>query len=146
MWWFHNRWCHAASWVQILHSIASLCNCIQISHLTTSLMEHYFNIKCTCSNFWNFSCWKLYTPFVYYIQYNYLSFWNSLLYVFLGWGYVCQLIFLYDLSQGLSHLCHCVQHPWKLTIRDFWSCRNMKKPLSHQKYVLRTCSGVSQKI
>ena len=68
------------------------------------------------------------------------------MYVFWGvGGYVCHLIFLYDLSHRLSNLCHCVQHPWKLTIRDFWSCRNMKKPLSQLKHVLRTCSGVSQK-
>ena len=24
----------------------------------------------------------------------------------------------------LSNLCHCVQHPWKLTRRDFWSSGN----------------------
>ena len=45
----------------------------------------------------------------------------------------------------LSILCHCVQHPWKLTSRDFWSSRNDRKPLSKQKYVLRKCCGVSQK-
>ena len=45
----------------------------------------------------------------------------------------------------LSHLCHCVQHPWKLTSRDFWSSRNERKPVSKQKCVLRKCSGVSQK-
>ena len=61
------------------------------------------------------------------------------------WGYVCQLIFLYDLSQELSNLCHCVQHPWKLTTSDFWSSRNIRKPLSKLKHVLRKCSGVSQK-
>ena len=60
-------------------------------------------------------------------------------------GYVCQLIFLYDLSQELSNLCHCVQHPWKLTTRDFWSSRNLRKPLSKLKHVLRKCRGVSQK-
>ena len=45
----------------------------------------------------------------------------------------------------LSNLCHCVQHPWKPTSRDFWSCRNKRKPLSKQKCVLRKCSGLSQK-
>ena len=48
----------------------------------------------------------------------------------------------------LSNLCHCVQHPWKLTSRkccDFWSSRNERKPLSKQKCVLRKCCGVSQK-
>ena len=45
----------------------------------------------------------------------------------------------------LSNLCHCVQHPWKLTSRDFWSYRNKRKPLSKQKCVLRKCCGVSQK-
>ena len=45
----------------------------------------------------------------------------------------------------LSNLCHCVQHPWKLTSRDFWSSRNTRKPLSKQKCVLRKCSAVSQK-
>ena len=45
----------------------------------------------------------------------------------------------------LSNLCHCVQHPWKLTSKDFWSTRNERKPLSNQKCVLRKCCGVSQK-
>ena len=45
----------------------------------------------------------------------------------------------------LSNLCHCVQHPWKLTSRDFWRSRNERKPLSKQKCVLRKCSKVSQK-
>ena len=35
----------------------------------------------------------------------------------------------------LSNLCHCVQHPWKLTSRDFWSSRNERKALSQQKCV-----------
>ena len=47
--------------------------------------------------------------------------------------------------QELSNLCHCVQHPWKLTSRDFWSSRNKRKPLSKLKHVLRKCRGVSQK-
>ena len=45
----------------------------------------------------------------------------------------------------LSNLCHCVQHPWKLPSRDFWSSRNDRKPLSKQNCVLRKCSGVSHK-
>ena len=44
-----------------------------------------------------------------------------------------------------SNLCHCVQHPWKLTCRDFWSSRNKRKPLSKQKCILRKCCGVSHK-
>ena len=45
----------------------------------------------------------------------------------------------------LWNLCHCVQHPWKLTNKDFWSSRNDRKSLSQQKCVLRKCCGVSQK-
>ena len=45
----------------------------------------------------------------------------------------------------LSNLCHCVQHPWKLTSRDFWSSRNERKPLSKEKCVLRKCCRVFQK-
>ena len=45
----------------------------------------------------------------------------------------------------LSNLCHCVQHPWKLTGMDFWSSRNKWKPLSKLQHVLRKCCGVSQK-
>ena len=45
----------------------------------------------------------------------------------------------------LSNLCHCVQHPWKLTCKDFWRSRNKSKPLSKQKCVLRKCCRVSQK-
>ena len=45
----------------------------------------------------------------------------------------------------LSNFCHCVQHPWKLTGRDFWSSRNERKPLSKLQHVLRKCSRVSQK-
>ena len=44
-----------------------------------------------------------------------------------------------------SNLCHCVQHPWKLTGRDFWSSRNKRKPLSNQKCILRKWGGVSHK-
>ena len=39
----------------------------------------------------------------------------------------------------LSNLCHCVQDPWKLTSRDYWSSRNERKPLSQQKCVLGKC-------
>ena len=35
----------------------------------------------------------------------------------------------------LSNLCNCVQHPWKLTSRDFWSSRNTRKPLFKLKHV-----------
>ena len=45
----------------------------------------------------------------------------------------------------LSNLCHCIQHPWKLASRDFWSSRNKRKPLSKKKCVLRECFWVSQK-
>ena len=45
----------------------------------------------------------------------------------------------------LSNLCHCFQHPRKLTSRDFWSSRNTWKPLSKLKHVLRKCSAVSKK-
>ena len=45
----------------------------------------------------------------------------------------------------LSDLCHCVQHPWTLTSRDYWSSWNKRKPLSKLKHVFRKCSGVSQK-
>ena len=36
----------------------------------------------------------------------------------------------------LPNLCHCVQHPWKLTSRDFWSSRNKRKLFSKQKCIL----------
>ena len=45
----------------------------------------------------------------------------------------------------LSNLCHCVQHPWKITGRDFWSSQLKRKPLSQQKCVLRKCCMISQK-
>ena len=62
----------------------------------------------------------------------------------------CVLRKCYRVSQKqwmleLSNLCHCVQHSWKLTSRNFWSSRNERKPLSQQKCVLRKCCGVSQK-
>ena len=38
----------------------------------------------------------------------------------------------------------CVQYPWTLTSRDFWSSRNNRKPLSKQTCVLRKCCEVSQ--
>ena len=44
-----------------------------------------------------------------------------------------------------SYLCHCVQHPWKLTCRYFWSSSNKRKPLSKEKFILRKCCGVSHK-
>ena len=38
----------------------------------------------------------------------------------------------------LSNLCHCVQHRWKLTSKDFWSSRNEgKATFNQQKCVLR---------
>ena len=40
----------------------------------------------------------------------------------------------------LSNLCHCVQHPWKLTNRDYWSPRNKGKQLSKLTHVFRKCS------
>ena len=46
----------------------------------------------------------------------------------------------------LSNLCHCVQHPWKLTSRVFWSSRNKEKSLSKLKHIFRKCSGVCQKL
>ena len=62
-------------------------------------------------------------------------------------GYICQ-----QKSRGRSAKFElilttlpCVQHPWKLTSRDYWSSRNERQPLSKLKHVLRRCSGVSQK-
>ena len=46
----------------------------------------------------------------------------------------------------LSNICHCVQHPWKLTSRVFWSSRNKEKSLSKLKLIFRKCSGVCQKL
>ena len=45
----------------------------------------------------------------------------------------------------LSNLCHCVQHPWKLTCRDFWSSRNKRKPPSKQKCIWRKYCRLSLK-
>ena len=45
----------------------------------------------------------------------------------------------------LWNLSHCVQQPWKLSGRDFWSSQKKIKLLSKQKCVLRKCCGVSQK-
>ena len=41
----------------------------------------------------------------------------------------------------LSNLCHCVQHPWKLTTRDFWSSRNKRKPLYKQNVFWENAVG-----
>ena len=57
----------------------------------------------------------------------------------------CSGVSLKQWMLALSNLCHCVQHPCKLTGRDFWSSRNERKPLSKPKHVLRKCCGVSQK-
>ena len=54
---------------------------------------------------------------------------------------VCQKWWILE----LSNLCHCVQHPWKLTSRHYWSSRHERQPLCQQKYILRKCCGVSQK-
>ena len=35
-----------------------------------------------------------------------------------------------------SNLCHCVQHPWQHTNRDYWSSKNKRKPLPKLKYDL----------
>ena len=45
----------------------------------------------------------------------------------------------------LSNLCHCVQHPWDYTSRDFCRSRNESKQVFKQKCVLRKCCRVSQK-
>ena len=37
----------------------------------------------------------------------------------------------------LSNLCHCVQHPWKLTSRDYWSSRNDSK----STFTAKMCFG-----
>ena len=49
------------------------------------------------------------------------------------------------LEHLLLDLCHCIQHPWKLTSRMYWSSRNERKPLSKLNHDFRKCSGVSQK-
>ena len=47
----------------------------------------------------------------------------------------------------LSNLCHCVQHPWKLTSRDYWSSRNTRKPLSELKmYFVKMPWGISETV
>ena len=47
----------------------------------------------------------------------------------------------------LSNLCHCVQHPWKLTGRDFWSSRNERKPLSKLQHVFeKMLWGISEMV
>ena len=45
----------------------------------------------------------------------------------------------------LSNLCHCIQHPGKLTSRHFWCSRKERNPLFQQKCVFLKCCGVSQK-
>ena len=45
----------------------------------------------------------------------------------------------------LSNMCHCVQHLFKLTSRDYWSSRNERNPLLQQKCVFRKFCGISQK-
>ena len=44
-----------------------------------------------------------------------------------------------ECARAVSNLCHWVQHPWKLTGRDFWSTRNKGKPLYKEKCVLTKC-------
>ena len=47
----------------------------------------------------------------------------------------------------LSNLCHYVQHPWKLTSREYWSSRNKRKPLSQQKCVVEEMLwGISERV
>ena len=41
----------------------------------------------------------------------------------------------------LSNLSHCVQHPWKLTSKDFWRSTNESKPLSKQKRFWENAMG-----
>ena len=45
----------------------------------------------------------------------------------------------------LSNLCHCVQHSWKVTSRDFWSSRNVRKPLSKQNVFWENAVGYLKK-
>ena len=45
----------------------------------------------------------------------------------------------------LSNLYHCVQQPWKVIGREFWSSRYERKPVCHEKCVLRKYCGVCQK-
>ena len=58
----------------------------------------------------------------------------------------CCGVFQKQWMLDISNLCHCVQHPWKLTSKNLWSSRNKRKPLSKLKHVFwKKCSGVSQK-
>ena len=41
----------------------------------------------------------------------------------------------------LSSLCHCAQHPWKLTSRDDCSTKNERKPVSTLKHVWETVNS-----
>ena len=48
-------------------------------------------------------------------------------------------------ARASKPMCHCVQHPFKLTCRDYWSSRNERNPLLQQNVFWRKCCGVSQK-
>ena len=59
------------------------------------------------------------------------------------WCGVAQIWWLLE----LWNLCHCVQHPWKPTSRDFWSSRNTRKPFSKQKCVFeKMVWGISETV
>ena len=63
---------------------------------------------------------------------------------FWGGGMPASWSFHMTCHKGFTPLPLC-SAPLKTYYRDFWSCRNMKKPLSQLKHVLTTCNGVSQK-
>ena len=57
---------------------------------------------------------------------------------------------LWDISEMVNatafKLVPLCSAPRKLTSKDFWNSMNNRKPLSQQKWVLRKCCGVSQKL
>ena len=46
----------------------------------------------------------------------------------------------------LSNLCHCVQHPWKLTSRDFWSSRNKESHFLSKMCFEKMLWGISEMV
>ena len=62
---------------------------------------------------------------------------------------MCFQKMLWALSEMVNarifNLCHCVQHPWKCTGRDFWTSRHERNPLLQLKCDFRKFCGESQK-
>ena len=135
------KWC-GVSQKQWMLELSNLCHCVQHPRQLTN--RHFWSSRNERKLLCNQKCVLTKYCEVSQTQWMLEDFEKMMLgickqkWVLRKWCWVSQTQWMLD----LSNLCHCVQHPGKLTSMHFWCSRKERKPLYQQKCVFIKCCGV----